>query len=93
MILDRLFGRKHGLPVSPEQDCLYEKEETEIIALIMNDAFAGRSAGKKLWLTSQRLIGYMELPSGYILREPRSLIWEIDDRLLSSPGKGLGLKK
>ncbi len=93
MSLDNLFGRKHGLPVSPEQDCLYEREETEIIALIMNDAFASRAAGKKLWLASQRLIGYMELPSGRLCRSRCALHWEIDDKRLAAPGKGLGLKK
>jgi len=79
------------MPISEEQDELYDKETTEIIALTMESAGAGRSGGSTIWIACQRLIGYIDLHTGELFSGYHILHWEVNDAQLKAAGKGLDL--
>ncbi len=83
--------KRSALPISEEQDKLYDRETTEIIALTMDSAGAGRSGGSEIWIACQRLIGYIELHTGKLFSGYHLLHWEVNDTQRKSAGKGLNL--
>lgn len=85
------FGKRNTcLMEHPEK---YDTHEKEVIVLTMDDVGSGRMRGETYWSAGTKLLGYIDVASGRLVKDSTWITWDITDAQLKRGDKKHGIKK